>query len=151
MPLHPFRELVDGQDGFANELSERALRDLAVIRDYEAPVRRDAMAQDDVATALPVDFVSLRPFRRLGFFEPEGRGFKSLPARQFFSAVARLTAVSVDDSGLIGACRVPGVPPGAPQRARSVPVSFALACQRRSSSSASRGSPPSSRFFIERQ
>lgn len=50
-------ELVDGNASLSNEGAQRALRDLAMIRNGEPPVRRLRMSQDDVTTPLAIDLV----------------------------------------------------------------------------------------------
>jgi hypothetical protein len=50
-------ELFDRDAGFADQGTQRALGDFAVVGNCEAPVRRLRMPQDDVAASLPIELV----------------------------------------------------------------------------------------------
>ena len=51
-------ELTDRQSGLAHETAERAAGNLTVVWHGQAPVRRIAMPENDVASGLVVDLVA---------------------------------------------------------------------------------------------
>ena len=56
--LEQSHELIDSEAGFAEERTQRALCESAMLRNYQTPVRRISVTQDHVAAALPIALVT---------------------------------------------------------------------------------------------
>jgi len=51
-------KLIDGQARLPDYRAQRPFRNFIVIRDYQAPIGWNCLAEDQVATVLPIEFVS---------------------------------------------------------------------------------------------